>query len=522
MSKKTKIILLSIIAVLIVVVLSVGITTAFMKPIKQGGNITEVSLSSCAKIKLEGSNSITLSNSYPMSRNKGLQTTPYTFTVTSYCDTYVGFNLYLATLSTNTLPASNIHYIITEKDSKEALTEGTLESTLDAVSEFSDAEKTELNTGLGGAYGNIYKIYNNSVSYKGSATYDLYLFVDENVTEYQSTTFAAGVAIKSYEREKEVYLADYIKSLYAGTQGNNNIYYHDGSIKDSNGNVIDAEDNSYRYSGTNNDVNNFVCFDGSDCNDEKNLYRIVGVYENTKVKLLKYEYVTTDEVGKDNNVGTFSKSDYPNYDGTLETIPKFSWAASASSTVAMLSNYRAIFYVPDRGCDETMLGDSSLINDNLNKNYLSSLTNNIKSKIIQNRFKYYVGHIPFNGSKQAYIYEYGSSSPDTHYDEKIGILNSNEYLFSFSKDFWLTKSNNIEGPNSWIFRGIPEYLNSQTSNVILMIGYINNDGSIRVEYSCDEEDPGELTSRAIRPTFYVQDIKLLSGNGTKQNPYIIE
>ena len=328
-----------------------------------------------------------------------------------------------------------------------------------------------------------------------------------------------------YFDKKPTLLADYIKSLYAGTQGNNNIYYHDGSIKDSDGNVIDAEDNSYRYSGTNNDVNNFVCFDGSDCNNEKNLYRIVGVYENTKVKLLKYEYVTTDEVGKDNNVGTFSKSDYPNYDGTLETIPKFSWAASASSTVAMLSNYRVIFTAPTPECDNTKLGDSSLIIDNLNKNYLNSLDDNIKSKIIQNKFKYYVTEvalISFNRAKQAYIYEYGSYSYDRYYDEKIGILNSNEYLFSFSKDFWLTKSNNIEGPNSWIFRGIPEYLNSQTSNVILMIGYINNDGSIRVEYSCDEEDPGELTSRAIRPTFYVQDIKLLSGNGTKQNPYIIE
>ena len=328
-----------------------------------------------------------------------------------------------------------------------------------------------------------------------------------------------------YFDKKPTLLADYIKSLYAGTQGNNNIYYHDGSIKDSDGNVIDAEDNSYRYSGTNNDVNNFVCFDGSDCNNEKNLYRIVGVYENTKVKLLKYEYVTTDEVGKDNNAGTFSKSDYPNYDGTLETIPKFSWAASASSTVAMLSNYRVIFTAPTPECDNTKLGDSSLIIDNLNKNYLNSLDDNIKSKIIQNKFKYYVTEvalISFNRAKQAYIYEYGSYSYDRYYDEKIGILNSNEYLFSFSKDFWLTKSNNIEGPNSWIFRGIPEYLNSQTSNVILMIGYINNDGSIRVEYSCDEEDPGELTSRAIRPTFYVQDIKLLSGNGTKQNPYIIE
>ena len=330
-----------------------------------------------------------------------------------------------------------------------------------------------------------------------------------------------------YFDKKPTLLADYIKSLYAGTQGNNSIYYHDGSIKDSNGNVIDAEDNSYRYSGTNNDVNNFVCFDGSDCNNEKNLYRIVGVYENTKVKLLKYEYATTDEVGKDNNAGTFSKSDYPNYDGTLETISKFSWEASASSTVAMLSNYRVIFTAPTPDCDYTDLSETSLVNDNLNNNYLSSLTDNIKSKIIQNKFYYWMmpgDMYPFDNAKGAYIAENSSNNKDRYYyDEKIGILNSNEYMFSFSKDFWLTNSYNIEGPNSWIFRGIPEYLSSQSlyGDGAQQTGYISNDGSIRAGYSC-VESTNLLSSVAIRPTFYVQDIKLLSGNGTKQNPYIIE
>ena len=37
-----------------------------------------------------------------------------------------------------------------------------------------------------------------------------------------------------------------------------------------------------------------------------------------------------------------------------------------------------------------------------------------------------------------------------------------------------------------------------------------------------QESTNSLSSVAIRPAFYVQDIKLLSGNGTKQNPYIIE
>lgn len=202
MSKKTRIIILSILAILIVVVLSIGITTAFMKPVEQGGNLTEISLSSCAKIKLTGTSSVNLSNSYPMSRNRGFQTTPYSFTVTSYCETFVGFNLYIATLNTNTIEASNIRYILTSKGSKEVVSEGLLSEATNGASDFDDALKTELNAGLKGTYGNIYKIYNDSISLKGNKEYDLYLFVDENATNTtMGKTFSAGVAVKAYDRE---------------------------------------------------------------------------------------------------------------------------------------------------------------------------------------------------------------------------------------------------------------------------------------------------------------------------------
>ena len=50
-------------------------------------------------------------------------------------------------------------------------------------------------------------------------------------------------------------LSEYVMSQYTGTQGKNNIYYHDANL--TNG----AGDNSYRYAGYN--PNNYVCF-GSD------------------------------------------------------------------------------------------------------------------------------------------------------------------------------------------------------------------------------------------------------------------
>ena len=45
------------------------------------------------------------------------------------------------------------------------------------------------------------------------------------------------------QKEKINLLADYVKSLYTGTQGANNIYYHDASL------INGAGDNSYRYAG---------------------------------------------------------------------------------------------------------------------------------------------------------------------------------------------------------------------------------------------------------------------------------
>lgn len=158
MNKRNKIILISLLSTIIVMVLVIGITKSFMKPIEQGGNITEVSLNSCAKIKLTSTSNVNLSSSYPMSRNKGLQTTPYKFTVTSYCDSYVGFNLYIATLSTNTIDAKYVRYVLTETGTKNVIQEGILSSADSAETDFTDTEKTELNTGKKGTYNTIYKI----------------------------------------------------------------------------------------------------------------------------------------------------------------------------------------------------------------------------------------------------------------------------------------------------------------------------------------------------------------------------
>ena len=495
MSKKTRIIILSVLAVLIVVVLSVSITTAFMKPIDQGGNITEVSLSSCAKIKLEGTASIKLTNSYPMSRNKGLQTTPYTFTVTSYCDTYVGFNLYLATLNTNTLSASNIHYIITEKGSKEALVEGTLTSSLDDASNFTDAEKTELNAGLSGTYGNIFKLYNNKVPYKGSATYDLYLFVDENATEYQNTTFAAGVAVKSYEREKEILLADYVKSLYTGTQGENSIYYHDSSL--TNG----AGDSSYRYSGAN--PNNYVCFGSNESTcPTDNLYRIIGVFGN-QVKLIKYDYATSALLGTD---GDYASTGTPNasyYKGSLTTINTYYWNNSTKKNT---------------------WSESLLNKTNLNTNFINNIGTEWANKIATTTWK--VGGNTYANISQvvpSVAYQNEIVNPVTtnttdnakEYSAKIGLMYVPDYGYAASSSAWTLTMNNYNSTTAknlnWMHMGYYDWTlsrNADDSSYAFLVYY---NGSVS-SYSVNDDF-------AVRPSFNLESsITYASGSGTQSDP----
>ena len=502
MSKKTRIIILSVLAVLIVVVLSVSITTAFMKPIDQGGNITEVSLSSCAKIKLEGTTSIKLTNSYPMSRNKGLQTTPYTFTVTSYCDSYVGFNLYLATLNTNTLAASNIHYIITEKGSKEALVEGTLTSSLDDASNFTDAEKTELNAGLSGTYGNIFKLYNNKVPYKGSATYDLYLFVDENATEYQNTTFAAGVAVKSYEREADPTLADYVKSLYTGTQGDNNIYYHDSSL--TNG----AGDSSYRYSGAN--PNNYVCFGSNESTcPTDNLYRIIGVFGN-QVKLIKYDYATSALLGTD---GDYASTGTPNasyYKGSLTTINTYYWNNSTKKNT---------------------WSESLLNKTNLNTNFINNIGTEWANKIATTTWK--VGGntyanirdvIPATAYQNEIVNPVTTNTTDnaTEYSAKIGLMYVSDYGFGADPSAWTTTLYNYDGSVNgstirslnWMHMGYYDWTISRDAGSSDRAFYVDGGGNVHYD-----SVHGYL---AVRPSFNLESsITYVSGSGSASDPMVI-
>ena len=465
MDKKTRLIIIGVLSIIIVILLSLGLTKAFMKPVEQGGNLTEISLESCAKIKLTGTSSINLSSSYPMSRNRGLQTTPYSLTVTSYCDSYVGFNLYIATLNTNTLTDENIHYILTEKNSKNAVVEGILSSATDGSSDFSDTDKTELNTGLKGTYGSIYKIHNTTVALKGNKQYDLYLFVDESSTNTSmKKTFKAGVAVKAYDREKDQTLAEYVKSQYTGTQGENGIYYHNSAL--TNG----AGDNSYRYAGASDSVNNYICL-GSDeatCPDA-NLFRIIGVFGD-KTKVIRAKSVGDQK-----------------------------WDTNGSNTWS-----------------------TSSLNTYLNGTYLTSL-GTLADKIATTTWKV-GGNTSANISgvvpKTAYQYEVGSSASSTTVDKKIGLMYVSDYYYSASPSAWTlvgynssdaTKDYRAATSTNWLYLGSTEWTISRDSD--------DTNYAFRVTSTGDVNFSIVNNFYGVRPSFNLESsVKYVSGSGSMSDP----
>ena len=436
MSKKQKIILLGVISIILIVVLSISVTTSFMKPVKQGGNLTEISLSSCAKIKLIDEASIDLSNTYPMTENKAMQTKPYKFTITSYCDSFVGFDVYLATLDTNTLDAKNIKYSLRGDN----FSYGATPLIDDSSSDFNSTELNELNIGIKGTYKNIYKLASFDLPLKGTSTIELYLYVDENATnETMNQIFKGGIVVKAHDRERktlatECYdgmnLNDCIYSLVYWDSKETSIYSHDSSL--ANG----ANDYSIRYSGPSEEVNNFVCF-GSDetlCPTD-NLYRIIGVFDENYtgvsgaplVKLIKYDYANSNLLGTDGDYKGETTPTTNYYKGSLSTINTYYW------------NYKAT-----NGATNTW--STSLLNKtNLNTNYLNNIGTTWENKIATTTWK--VGGNTYANivtKTPSVAYQNEIVNPDatnttdnaTTYDAKIGLMYVSDYGFAASPSAW--------------------------------------------------------------------------------------
>ena len=310
-------------------------------------------------------------------------------------------------------------------------------------------------------------------------------------------------------------LAEYIKSQYTGTQGENNIYYHDSDL--ANG----AGDNSYRYAGAN--PNNFVCFgsDTSPCPTD-NLYRIIGVFgENYHgvtgkqlVKLIKYDYMTTDELGTDGDYSQTYKewgmdSTYKGTYGDGERIGVYYW------------NYKAT------GSATNTWSTSLLNKTNLNTNFINYLGTTWANKIATVTWK--VGgntwaNIGTKTSSVAYTNEItnpvttNTTDNATTYSAKIGLMYVSDYGFAASPDAWtLTMSsynNTTATNNNWMYMGLYEWTISRNADYSYSAFSVYNGGN--VDYDDVDSDNG------VRASFNLESsVSYVSGSGSMSDPIVI-
>ena len=308
-------------------------------------------------------------------------------------------------------------------------------------------------------------------------------------------------------------LACYIAKQYTGTQGDNSLYYHDSNL--TNG----AGDNSYRYAGAN--PNNFVCFgsDTSPCPTD-NLYRIIGVFgENYHrvtgkqlVKLIKYDYMTTDELGTDGEYSQTYKewgmdSTYKGTYGDGERIGVYYW------------NYKATG-------SKTNTWSTSLLNKtNLNTNFINNIGTTWANKIATvtwkvggNTYANISDVVPATTYQNEIVNPVTTNTTDnaTTYSAKIGLMYVSDYGFAASPDAWtLTMSsynNTTAKNNNWMYMGLYEWTISRNAG---------NSGSA-FGVNCDGGVNGVFNSGGVRASFSLESsVSYVSGSGSMSDPIVI-
>ena len=307
-----------------------------------------------------------------------------------------------------------------------------------------------------------------------------FINLDEDQSGNSDKNFNANMMIQKEEADLSYHnicsdnsISCHIAKLYTGTQGKNNIYYHDGTITDSSGNVIDAGDNSYRFAGASADVKNYICL-GSDeatCPDD-NLYRIIGVFGDNNHGLTGQQLV---KVVKNTSIGNIA----------WNTAGKYDWASAS-------------------------------LNETLNTTFKTESLSKIENKIAEVTWKVSGSSAYITTAKTAYVEEITKATKMV--TSKISLAYLSDYVYAITQDYWT----NLFGYDSarknkiWLYLGNYEWLLSPNSSSAdsNLAWYVDTTGSPMY---------GGVTGiLAVRPSFYLlSSVNFAGGDGASSSPFRI-
>ena len=260
-----------------------------------------------------------------------------------------------------------------------------------------------------------------------------------------------------------------IKENVYTTDGENDLYYHDGVGTYTNASE-EAGDNSYRYSGAN--PNNYVCFgiDEETCPND-NLYRIIGLFD-------------------DDQDGTYNIKLIKNI-----SIGDYEWNSEDDNTWDSITK-------PD-------------IRTTLNSTFLGTINSTWQEKIATQNWK--VGGMDQDDAataKEYYNTEIGSRSGSTTDNMKIGLMYVSDYGYAAAPSNWTTALEDYDSATStnWLYLGSSEWTISRRTDSTFRAFIVRNTGYV---------DPSGVSAMlAVRPSFYLESsVGISSGTGTSSDPY---
>ena len=393
------------------------------------------------------------------------------------------------------------------------------------VSTSSTSSSITINVSASGGTGNVVKYYyskDNGSNYVES-TSSSYTFsnLTSNATFYikvyvkDSNNRTSSVSATSIRTKSNVKLYNYVKSKYT-SQGSNGLYYHDSSL--TNG----AGDNSYRYAGASDAVNNYVCFGStqSPCPAD-NLYRIIGVFGD-RVKLIKSDYATSTLLGADGDYKqayTATGNASSNYKGNnLANIAAYTWNYKNNTTI-------------NSGYGSNTWSTSLLNKTNLNKNFITNIGADWAAKIADTTWK--VGgntwaNIGTQPAKTAYQNEIVSpvttntTDNATDYSAKVGLMYVSDYMYAAPQDKWTLVGYNSDASKdyraatsvNWMYMGLWEWTISRYADLAFYVFYVYYTGFVL--------NSNAFNAYGVRPVFYLSSsVNYASGSGTAADPILV-
>ena len=505
-----------ILLVLGVLIGVVGVSYAFWRASFSSKNDNSLT-ATCFNVSFTDQNNISIEKAYPLLDKDGKKLTPYEFTITNNCDSYAKYDINLEVLNTSTL--TNMDYI------KLMLDDGTPA----LVSSYNVTTKTLSNAS------SAYKIKISYLNAKESKTYNLRLWLDENVTGetegVQNNTFTSKITAN----------ASYAENVpeYCELNPNTAACQITALAETDTTNLATDDYGNTRYIGKN--PNNYVSVDGD-------IWRIIGTMKDIddgtgnksdRVKLIRsgsigsYSWDTSDSsVNGADGVNEWSQAD-------LMKLLNPGYESESVGWSLYWNNQSGKCYIDESetrtSCDFTSTGIKEKLKNMLGNAVWNTGANDVKtytgSNIITSKF--YELERSTNTGKICTSSDYCNDtiSRTTTWTGKLGLMYPSDYGYATSggsttdratclnTNLYSWDSSNVSDckNNDWLYYGNDQWTISPFADSSLA------SFAFRVFIDASVYGGDASYESAVRPVVYLSsNVKISSGTGSESDPFTLE